>query len=375
MYNRITFQPKRGSRATVKLMVLIVIIIFVSQMTILSQSLPPIPSKSSTFNIYLVTGGAGFVGSHLVDRLLESNAAVIVLDNFNNYYSSKIKRNNVAYLRARHPNSTLIVIQGSITDAQLLKTIFATYGITHIAHLAALPGVRSSTLAMNDYTETNTVGTQLLLEMAASSRRLPLFVFTSTSSVYGQTNKIPFVETDPSVQPISPYAASKRSAELFAHVYHKLYSLNVTILRLFNVYGPRGRPDMMPFKLMSACLDPSRTVDVHDNGEMQRDWTYVDDVVDALIAALKRPLGYEIINIGYGTPIKLSRFVNEMERVSHRHIRIQMKKSYRTEPTITHCDNHKARRLLNFSPRTNVSEGLRRTWLWFQQEYGANQTS
>ncbi|CAF1369324.1 unnamed protein product [Adineta steineri] len=324
------------------------------------------------YNACLVTGGAGFIGSHLIDRLLQSNVGVILLDNFNDYYSSKIKWNNVAYLRTRHPNSTLIVIQGSINDVQLLKIIFATYDITHIAHIAALPGVRSSTLTMNHFVETNSVGTQLLLEMAVSSRRLPLFIFTSTSSVYGQTNKVPFVETDSCDRPISPYAASKRSAELIAHVYHRSHSLNVTILRLFNVYGPRGRPDMMPFKLMNACLDPSYTVNVHDHGEMQRDWTYIDDVVDTLIVALKRPLGYEIINVGYGTPIKLNKFIEVMQRVSHRHIRMQMKKSYRSEPSITHCNNTKARKLLDFVPKTNVSEGLKRTWAWFQREYGAN---
>jgi nucleoside-diphosphate-sugar epimerase len=127
---------------------------------------------------------------------------------------------------------------------------------------------------------------------------------------------------------------------------------------------------MMPFKLMNACLNPSRTVDIYDNGEMQRDWTYIDDVIDALIVALKRPLGYEIINIGYGTPIKLTEFIEQMQRVSNRHIHVQLKKSYRTELLITHCDNNKARRLLDFVPKTNVSEGLKKTWLWFQQEYG-----
>ncbi|CAF1045563.1 unnamed protein product [Adineta steineri] len=341
-------------------------------MTIISDKLPSMKNSKNLSKIYLVTGGAGFVGSHLIDRLLEFDVGVILLDNFNEYYSSKIKRKNVALLQAHHPNSAFVIIEGSINDVQLLNTIFSTYEITHIAHLAALPGVRSTVYHINQYVETNSIGTQLLLEAASSLQRLPQFVFTSTSSVYGQTNNVPFIETDSCAQPISPYAASKRSAELIAHVYHRLYALNITILRLFNVYGPRGRPDMMPFLLMNACIDPSRIVDVYDNGEIQRDWTYIDDVIDAIIAALQRPLGYEIINIGYGTPIKLTKFIDQMQQVSNRQIRTQMKKSHRTEPSITHCDNTKARILLDFVPKTNVSEGVKKTWLWFQQEYGVN---
>jgi UDP-glucuronate 4-epimerase len=220
--------------------------------------------------------------------------------------------------------------------------------------------------------EINYVDTQLLLAAATSARISPLFVFASTSSVYGQTNKVPFVETDSCALPLSPYAASKRSAELLAHVYYNLNSLNVTILRFFNIYGPRGRPDMLPFKLMQACFDSSHVLDVYDNGKMQRDWTYIDDAIDAVMAALERPFGYEIINVGYGAPIPASQMINIVQNISNREIRVQYKKSSRAEPSITFCDNSKARMLLGFNPRVNVSEGLRKMWLWFRHKYRKN---
>lgn len=216
--------------------------------------------------------------------------------------------------------------------------------------------------------EVNYSGTQILFELAAS-HKVTQFIFASTSSVYGQTDQLPFVETDACAQPLSAYAATKRAAEILAHVYHHLHGLNVTILRLFNVYGPRGRPDMMPFKLMRACIDPKCVVDVFDDGEIRRDWTYVDDVIDGFISALERPSGYEIINIGCGNPIKLSTFIEHIEELSSRTISKRSMTSHKTEPSVTYCDNSKARTLLQFAPKIGVREGLERMWHWFQQEY------
>ena len=218
--------------------------------------------------------------------------------------------------------------------------------------------------------EVNYSGTLTLLELAASYR-IHQFVFASTSSVYGRTNKLPFVESDACGLPLSPYAATKRAAEMLAHVYFNMHGLNVTILRLFNVYGPRGRPDMMPFKLMRACVDPSAVVDVYDNGEIKRDWTYIDDVIDAFVAALKRPYGYEIVNIGCGTPVKLSVFIQHIEGISGKSIAKRAMVSHQSEPSITYCNNSKARKLFNFVPKIGVREGLEKTWQWFRQEYGA----
>jgi UDP-glucuronate 4-epimerase len=311
----------------------------------------------------------------LIDRLLEHNLGrVILLDDFNDYYSPIIKQRNVALLEERYPtrvfDGSFIIIRGSINDQELLTMIFNKYKITHIAHLAALAGVRSSTSQTGKYMEINYAGTQILLDLAVS-HKITQFVFASTSSVYGQTDKLPFIETDSCAEPLSPYAATKRAAEILAHVYYHMHGLNVTILRLFNVYGPRGRPDMMPFKLMRACIDSSCIIDVFDDGEIKRDWTYIDDVIDAFINALKQQLGYEIINIGCGNPIKLSTFIEHIENLSGKHISKRSMESHKTEPSITYCDNSKARKLLNFHPKTNVRDGLEKTWHWFRDEYGS----
>lgn len=218
--------------------------------------------------------------------------------------------------------------------------------------------------------ETNYTGTQILLDLAAS-HKITQFVFASTSSVYGQTEVLPFIETDTCDHPLSPYAATKRAAEMLAHVYHNMHGLNVTILRLFNVYGPRGRPDMMPMKLMRACVDPNYVIDVFDDGEIKRDWTYVDDVIDGFLHALETPRGYEIINIGCGNPIKLSTFIEHIEYLSGKSISKRPMKSHKTEPSITYCDNSKAKKLLSFQPKTSVFDGLTKTWQWFEQEYGS----
>lgn len=216
--------------------------------------------------------------------------------------------------------------------------------------------------------ETNYSGTQILLDFAVT-HKVKQFVFASTSSVYGQTDKLPFVETDSCDLPLSPYAATKRAAEILAHVYYNMHGLNITILRLFNVYGPRGRPDMMPLKLMRAAIDPSCVIDVFDDGEIQRDWTYIDDVIDGFISALHTPLGYEIINIGCGNPIRLSTFIDYVEQISGSRVEKRSMVSHKTEPSITFCDNSKAKKLLNFSAKVSVYEGLQRMWSWFKDEF------
>ncbi|CAF0989248.1 unnamed protein product [Didymodactylos carnosus] len=319
------------------------------------------------------TCSAGFIGSHLVDKLLErSLGKVIIIDNFNDYYSPATKHRNISLLKHRYAQKVyendFITINGSIGDTELLKQIFQKYSITHIAHLAAMAGVRSSMQQTRTYIDANFVGTQNLLQLAVEYK-VELFVFASTSSVYGQTDNVPFIETDACDRPLSAYSASKRSAELLAHVYYNLYGLNISILRLFNVYGPRGRPDMMPYKLMKACYEQQHIIDVYDHGKMKRDWTYIDDVVDGLISSLARPLGYEILNIGYGQPLELNEFIKHIETLSGKTIQKRFQKSTPSEPSITYCDNTKAKKLLDFNPKTNIKDGLAKMWKWFQEEY------
>jgi UDP-glucuronate 4-epimerase len=194
------------------------------------------------------------------------------------------------------------------------------------------------------------------------------FVLGSTSSVYGKTQKLPFSEDDPADQPLAAYPASKRSAELVAHSYHHLFGTPVTALRFFNVYGPAGRPDMMPLRLMRAAV-AGEAVPVFGGGELRRDWTYIDDTVDGVLAALERPLGYELINLGVGEPISLGEFIDVIEVLAGRPIERVSQPTPASEPPITYCNNEKARRLLGFDPKVSVREGLERTWEWFVQTY------
>lgn len=220
------------------------------------------------------------------------------------------------------------------------------------------------------YMKTNFDGTQTLLELSVE-HNVSIFVFASSSSVYGRTRQVPFTETDPCDRPLSPYASTKRAAEILSHVYHNIYALNVTVLRLFNVYGPRGRPDMMPARLLLASRDPTVSINIFDNGTIMRDWTYIDDVVTAFVKALDKPLGYQIFNVGYGQPVNLSTFVEHVERLSSKsNIRLNARfgSSHVAEPSVTYANISKVKQLLNFVPRVSLFSGLSKTWKWFINE-------
>ncbi len=200
-----------------------------------------------------------------------------------------------------------------------------------------------------------------------------MFVQASTSSVYGETQRLPFEESDPADRPLAAYPASKRAAELLCHTYFHLHGLNATALRFFNVYGPAGRPDMMPLRVMNAVLDGTE-IPIFNGGDIHRDWTYIDDIVSGVIAALYRPLGYEVINLGVGAPISLREFVETIEQLSGRKLNARSVPTPPSDPPITYCDNSKARRLLDFDPQTTVKDGLAKTWAWFREWRGANGT-
>jgi dTDP-4-dehydrorhamnose reductase len=211
---------------------------------------------------YLVTGGAGFIGSHVAKCLLERGETVVVLDNFNDYYDPKIKRSNIAKLS---PFERFTLIEGDIRDASLATRLFAKHGIRKVAHLGGLSNVRASIRQTPLYNDVNVNGTINLLE-ASAKQGIDQFVFASTSSVYGETNTLPFIETDSADKPLASYPASKRAGEMFAHTYHNLHQMNVACLRFFNVYGPAGRPDMMPMKLMHATQNGSE-ITIFGQGE------------------------------------------------------------------------------------------------------------
>ncbi len=310
----------------------------------------------------LVTGGAGFVGSHLARALLARGDRVVAIDNFNDYYDPAIKRRNAAAL-AQHPAFTML--EADIRDKAAVAALFETHGVRRVAHLAAMAGVRESVRQPALYLDVNLNGTLTLLD-AARQHGVENFVFASTSSVYGATQRLPFVETDSADRPLAAYPASKRAAEMMGHTFHHLHGMNFTALRFFNVYGPAGRPDMMPMRVMEAVLDGSE-VPIFNGGDIYRDWTYIDDTVQGVVAALDRPLGYEIINLGVGGPISLREFIDVIEELSGRKLHTRDVPTPPSDPPITFCDNSRARALLGFAPSTPVHDGLARTWEWFRQ--------
>ncbi len=309
----------------------------------------------------LVTGGAGFIGSHLCRALLDRGETVVAIDNFNNYYDPAIKRANAARL-ADHPAFT--IIEGDIRDTLTVNALFETHDIRRVAHLAAMAGVRESVKQTALYMEVNLNASMNLME-AASRGDVDVFVQASTSSVYGETQRLPFREDDAADRPLAAYPASKRAAEILAHTYHHLHGMNMTVLRFFNVYGPAGRPDMMPMRVMNAVLDGT-VIPIFNGGDIHRDWTYIDDTVRGVMAALDRPLGYEVINLGVGAPISLREFIDVIEELSGRQLNTRDVPTPPSDPPITFCDNTRARDLLDFAPQTKVHDGLSKTWDWFR---------
>lgn len=321
----------------------------------------------------LVTGAAGFIGSHTAAALLARGDRVLGLDNLNSYYDPARKEDNIRLLQQQAGKGQFQFLKGDIRDRELLKKVFRDESVEAVAHLAAMAGVRAS---INDpalYYDVNVNGTLALLDAAVGRltpevRReaRPTFVLASTSSIYGATRIIPFVETDPGDKPISPYASSKRAAELLGYTYHHLYQLPVTVLRFFTVYGPRGRPDMMAYKVMDNIFFDKETP-LYNNGQMHRDWTYIDDIVQGIVAAVDRPLSYEILNLGRGEPVLLADFVGLLEKLAGRQSKLTPAPMPDTDVPYTFADISKARHLLGYSPSVSVAEGVRRLWQWYQQ--------
>lgn len=310
----------------------------------------------------LITGGAGFIGSQLAKALVAQGQAVVVLDNLDPYYDVTLKRENLTAL------GDTPFYQGDVRDADLITRILKDHRITRIAHLAALAGVRASVENGALYADVNTRGSVILMD-AARKHGVEQFILASTSSIYGETQNIPFQEDDAPDFPLSPYPASKRSAEIFAHSYHHLFGLNVNVIRFFNVYGPHGRPDMMPMRVIDSIL-AGTPIMVYDGGVLKRDWTYIDDVVDGVAAALNTPDGYAIYNLGYGQPVALTDFIQIYEELIGKAAITETVPRPATEPPITYCDNSRARAKLGFTPKVALVEGLSRTWDWVRQRRG-----
>lgn len=310
-------------------------------------------------SLILVTGVGGFIGSHLADRLLADGYDVVGLDNFDNFYDPAIKRRN---LRNALNNKRFRLIEGDIRDAETLQR--AGEGSDVVVHLAARAGVRPSIRDPLLYEDVNIRGTINILDMCRK-KGIPRLLFGSSSSVYGVSSKVPFSEDDPVGCPISPYAASKRAAELMSFTYHHLYGLSITCLRFFTVYGPRQRPEMAIHKF-TRCIDQGQEITLFGDGTSARDYTYVDDIVDGIMAALHQPAGFEIINLGGSQTTELRELVSLIEDALGKRAKIKRLPDQPGDVPITYADISKAKRLLGYSPKVSVSEGVPRFVEWFR---------
>lgn len=311
----------------------------------------------------LVTGAAGFVGSRLAKVLLARGDRVVGLDNLNDYYPLVHKKRHLADL-VTQPEFQFI--EADLRDGGRMVQVFQEHRPDRVAHLAAMAAVRYSVEHPLIYGEVNVQGTMNLLDAARKIGK-PHCVLASTGSVYGSTTPVPFVETAIADRPLAPYPASKRAMELFAHSYHHLFKLPIIILRFFNVYGPQGRPDMMPWEWTRQILN-GEALTLYNGGHLKRDWTYVDDIVDGFVRALDADLGYEIMNLGCGNPVENLDFVQTLEKLLNREAKIIDTPTPPSEPLITYADVSKARRLLGYDPEVQMAEGLKRFIEWAMAE-------
>jgi UDP-glucuronate 4-epimerase len=299
--------------------------------------------------------------------LLARRDHVVGLDSIHPYYDPDRKRANLADIRGE-AGSRFTFAQVDIRDKAHVVDLFARHEIECVIHLAALAGVRASIECPGQYYDVNVNGTLILLD-AARGRTARNFVFGSTSSVYGQTAQIPFLEIDPCDRPLAPYAASKRAAEMLGFTFHHLYGQNFTALRFFTVYGPRNRPDMMAHKIADS-IRTGRPVPIFNQGQMYRDWTYVADIVEGVLAAVDRPLGYEIINLGRGQPVLLADFVQLLTKLAGKQAHLTPAPMPDTDIITTWADTSKAEKLLGYRAKVSVEAGVAHFWKWYEQTFG-----
>jgi UDP-glucuronate 4-epimerase len=312
----------------------------------------------------LITGGAGFIGSHLVDRLLaEGGWRITVVDDFNDFYDPAIKRENV---RARLSNPDFKLVEADIRDQAVLKKTFEEAAFDCIVHLAARAGVRPSLKDPRLYVETNINGTLNLLELARA-QGVKQFVFGSSSSVYGLNSKVPFSEDDPIFNPISPYAATKAAGELLCHSYAHLYDMRIVCLRFFTVYGARQRPDLAIHKF-ATLISAGQPIPVFGDGTTRRDYTYIDDIIAGVRAAIDYDqTNYEVINLGESRTVELHELISLLEKALDRHAEIDRQPLQPGDVPQTFADISKARRLLSYNPQTQIEEGIERFVAWFRE--------
>lgn len=310
----------------------------------------------------LVTGCAGFIGSNLTGRLLSEGYFVVGLDNLNDYYNPAWKLENLAKFKA---NKNFIFVKGDILNVKLLEKLFKTYKFSSVVHLAARAGVRPSIADPGLYEEVNVRGTLNMLDVA-KNYKIQKFVFASSSSVYGNQSKVPFSEKDPVNNPVSPYAATKKAGEMLCYTYSHLYKLPVVALRFFTVYGPGGRPDMAPYLFTESILK-GKPFKKFGRGTTSRDYTYIDDIVEGILLAMKYDCQYEVFNLGNSHPITLNKFISDLEKITGNEAIIENLPMQPGDVQTTYSDISKAQKLLGFNPKTSFYDGLSNFVDWFKE--------
>ncbi|APC40804.1 GDP-mannose 4,6-dehydratase [Clostridium estertheticum] len=324
-------------------------------------------------NSILVTGGAGFIGSNLCDYLLKNNNKIIIVDNFNDFYNPLIKRNNITKIQNSMKinnitDDNLIIKEGDIRDTIFLTKIFSLYKIDIVIHLAAMAGVRPSIINPFLYNEVNMTGTLNLLDIC-NKYKINKFIFASSSSVYGNNEKLPFTESDPVDSPISPYGATKKSGELLCHVYSHLYGFNIACLRFFTVYGPRQRPDLAIYKFTESILK-GKEISIFGDGTTKRDYTYIDDIVQGIDKAITWTTTdknkYEIFNLGGSTTIMLNYMIERIEIELGTKAIIKYLPMQPGDVNITYANISKSKEILGYKPITNFDYGIHKFVKWFK---------
>jgi UDP-glucuronate 4-epimerase len=337
---------------------------------------------------FLVTGGAGFIGSHVSERLLRDGHAVWAFDDLNPFYDPQLKRRNLRDIQllapwnqsAKDPTTAgspaystgrakpFEFIHGDLTDASALDALFGSIKFDQVIHLAARAGVRPSLEEPALYQRVNVEGTVNVLE-AARKNRVKKIVIASSSSVYGVNSKVPFSESDPIFSAISPYAASKLACESLGHVYHHVYGLDVAVLRLFTVYGPRQRPDLA-IRKFATLIQAGKPVPVFGDGSMARDYTYITDTVDGIIAATQKEFGFEIFNLGESQTVTLARLVELLEAALGKKAVIDRQPQQPGDVPVTFADITKARARLGYNPQVKIEAGISLFIDWFRKNTG-----
>ena len=315
----------------------------------------------------LVTGGAGFIGSHVAEKLLARGDEVTVLDNFNDFYDPALKRENAAALKGAR------VVTGDIRDEGLVAELFLEGSFDAVVHLAAMAGVRPSLQDPLHYADVNVRGTLILLE-ELRKRPTTRFLFASSSSVYGENEKVPFREDEDIHRPVSPYAATKRAGELLAYTHHHLYGIPTSCLRFFTVYGPRQRPEMAIHKFVDL-VHRGKPIPFYGDGSTRRDYTYVDDIVDGVLKALDHCAGYEIYNLGESATTSLSELVALIGETTGLEPALDRQPMQPGDVVVTYADVSKARAKLGYDPRTPVRDGLERFVDWYRSRRGGRPAS